>query len=602
MCARRVRAPNDGVVRTGTEREGRGNEPSRMVRRAAAVSVGTDIASLLPASTPNGRARAETMRRLRIDDYQPTSVVEFHSHGRILIFGPAARAMPAARRLSTQLACIVLLEPGDTVAPPGGEVAGVTVARGHLDEVGGYLGNYRAVVSADGQKFNLAQLFGDDCEVLDLVLDLGDVPHIQRELPPLGYFAPAGDPARLDHALAALPDLSGEFEKPKFFNYDPSICAHGRSGLPGCSRCIDACPTLAIRSLGDVIEVNPFLCQGAGSCATACPTGAIRYAYPAASDLLNVMRSSLQQYRELGGARAVILLHDSETGAHEFSRLVDRLPETVLPFEVEEIGSAGMETWLSCLAYGAEKVVIFATESAPASVLREISLQLSYVGALLEGMGYSRSRVQIVCSGATSPENMIGGARPDDDANLVAGTFAGLDEKRTTLRLAMDHLHAHAPQPRAVAALPAGAPFGEVWLDSERCTLCMACVSQCPVGALLAGDGTPQLRFLEQNCVQCGLCARTCPEDAIGPSPRYLFDSERRSRMRVLHQEEPFRCVACGKPFATQKIMDRMTQKLRGHWMFQDEQSLRRLQMCEDCRVVDLFRDGPPEVNRKPEA
>ena len=36
-----------------------------------------------------------------------------------------------------------------------------------------------------------------------------------------------------------------------------------------------------------------------------------------------------------------------------------------------------------------------------------------------------------------------------------------------------------------------------------------------------------------------------------------------------------------------------MLAKLAGHWMFQDKpEQLRRLRMCEDCRVKDMFKDG----------
>jgi hypothetical protein len=37
-------------------------------------------------------------------------------------------------------------------------------------------------------------------------------------------------------------------------------------------------------------------------------------------------------------------------------------------------------------------------------------------------------------------------------------------------------------------------------------------------------------------------------------------------------------------------MMASMTAKLRGHWMFQDDAALRRVQMCADCRVRDLYR------------
>jgi hypothetical protein len=57
----------------------------------------------------------------------------------------------------------------------------------------------------------------------------------------------------------------------------------------------------------------------------------------------------------------------------------------------------------------------------------------------------------------------------------------------------------------------------------------------------------------------------------------------------MLHEEQPVCCVACGKPFATRSMLDKLSRKLEGHWMFQNEEARRRLHMCEDCRVRDLF-------------
>jgi hypothetical protein len=36
-------------------------------------------------------------------------------------------------------------------------------------------------------------------------------------------------------------------------------------------------------------------------------------------------------------------------------------------------------------------------------------------------------------------------------------------------------------------------------------------------------------------------------------------------------------------------MLDKLGRKLEGHWMFQTEEARRRLQMCEDCRVRDLY-------------
>ena len=98
------------------------------------------------------------------------------------------------------------------------------------------------------------------------------------------------------------------------------------------------------------------------------------------------------------------------------------------------------------------------------------------------------------------------------------------------------------------------------------------------------------LRFIERNCVQCGLCAETCPEDAIALVPRLLLAAQAKQAV-VLNEAEPFNCVRCGKPFGTRQMVDNMLGKLGGHSMFAGGGALRRLQMCADCRVVDMMEN-----------
>ena len=117
------------------------------------------------------------------------------------------------------------------------------------------------------------------------------------------------------------------------------------------------------------------------------------------------------------------------------------------------------------------------------------------------------------------------------------------------------------------------------------------CVSVCPAAALADGIDRPALTFTERNCVQCGLCLRACPESAIELRARLSLERPMRNAARVLNEEPPFCCVACGTPFATRSVIERMTDRLRTHSMFQSDAALRRLQMCGDCRVKDMFAD-----------
>jgi ferredoxin len=469
---------------------------------------------------------------------------------------------------------------------------GFIVVRGGAPQVEGRLGRFSVNIATADETVSLAEASGAASPHFDVVLDLCDPPLLAHEIPPVGYYAGGRSEAALERAVAEIPEMRGEFEKPKYFNYDPAICAHGGSGITGCTRCIDACPTLAITSIGEKVSVDPYLCQGAGSCVAACPSGAMSYAFPAVNDLLHHLKALLGGFAEAGGEHPVVLVHDAWSRDAIQGTLGPAMPENILPFEVEEVGSLGLDAWLGTLAYGARAVVIAVTKGAPRRMVRELEEQVGFGRALLEGMGYAPDSLVLINSAEAARDPEGWWRQLPAETVCKPAKFVCPDDKRGILRLVIEHLYRHAPTPRKAVELPAGAPFGEVKVDKDACTLCMGCVSVCPVAALGAGGDLPQLKFTEWNCVQCGLCEQACPEDAITLRPRFLFDSELRQQPRILNEEQPFCCISCGKPFGTRSLLDSMLKKLEGHWMFQDEESRRRLQMCDHCRVKDMFKSG----------
>ncbi|MDH3693499.1 MAG: 4Fe-4S binding protein [Gammaproteobacteria bacterium] len=531
-----------------------------------------------PAVTSNGQARQKTLAADR-GEVQPTSLISYASSGHTLIIGESDTVVVAASKLGSVLSCSLLLAPGASTTDFSG-----TVYHAQVQSISGHLGHFKVLVEQDGENTDLGALSRPGQPFFDLVLDLRDKPAIDSEVLPPGYYAPKAEV--LNDAIEEMQTLVGGFEKPKYFVYDPQICAHGRSGLSGCTRCIDACPTKAISSLADTIEVDPYLCQGAGSCSTACPTGAIVYAYPRAKDTLRHIKTMLASYRAAGGANPVLLLHDSEHGAEQVASLAGNIPENILPLMLEEIGSVGMDTWLAALSYGASGVLLLCPDHVPASVSHEMEHQVSIGRTLLQSMDYDENRIQIIKNSFAQKLSNNG----LNETGIGAAGFAGMDEKRTTLRLATDHLFAQGNEKPEIVSLPDGAPFGRIMVDKQACTLCMACVSVCPAGALEAGGESPRLGFIEWNCVQCGICESACPEDAITREQRFLFDNDQRMRSRTLNEDQPFQCIKCGKEFATQSVMDKMQSKLKDHWMYQKPDALNRLKMCEDCRIEDMFQ------------
>jgi ferredoxin len=265
------------------------------------------------------------------------------------------------------------------------------------------------------------------------------------------------------------------------------------------------------------------------------------------------------------------------------------MPEHVLPVTLEEIGSVGMDVWLGCLAYGAEAVVLLTCDRTPPQLVDALQEQLATARAILGGMGYREDRLRIANGDQPAATMQALSTLPTGEGRQPATFATPGGDKRGSLRLALLHLQAHAPASKRITLLERGAAFGDVRVDPNACTLCMSCVSSCPTHALQDGRGLPQLNFREWNCVQCGLCERTCPEDAITLQARFVHDAEARERPRTLHEEQPVCCVGCGKPFATRKMLDKLTRKLEGHWMFQTPEARRRIEMCEDCRVRDMF-------------
>ena len=530
-----------------------------------------------------------------------TATVTYRSTGRCLVIaapGELERALGCVARLPA-LGCTVV-EPGAAASDgridkrlteTGTAVLGVE----SVDAPQGHLGAF-AVHARTGAEASadLAAAAGAEGDRFDLVLDLGPVPATLHRVPPPGYrhVPPDADEAALAEALEHLDALVGEFDKPTYFEYRAERCAHSRSGLAGCTRCLDVCATGAIGSAGDGVRVDPYLCQGCGTCATRCPSGAMVYAWPRPKD-------AIARTRELLGAAdgriSTIVLHEERhapvvaaalgtdaTGAGAGARAA------TLDLEVEAVAAYGLDWWLAAIAAGARRLVLV-DDSAPDSPDRlALEEQGRYLHALLGAAGVPGRALEPVRSEALADALA---APPGLPEGLGGPAFAVSDDKRRTIRDALDTLASRAPgaAPAAVSALPAGAPFGRIRVDVDACTLCMACVSTCPAGSLLDGQDRPALRQIEASCVQCGLCERACPEDAISLETRWVADPVEARRTVTLHEEEPFHCVRCHKPFATRGIIDTMLAKLSGHWMFSDEAALRRLKMCEDCRVKDLF-------------
>jgi ferredoxin len=523
-------------------------------------------------------------------------VISLKSEGVVLIYGRGEEAVEAGRLLKDHLDVTVLIRPPATIPPPA--VNDFPVVIGKIRTAKGHLGAFEITVDAFAQPapssralLSIGQPRDGARSRCDIILDLsGETTLFPSGGLRDGYLrAPPDNPAEMFKAVLKARDLVGEFEKPRYIEFDPQLCAHSRSQIVGCTRCLELCPAGAIAPAGNHVSIDANICAGCGQCAAVCPSGAASYTLPPSDALMRKLRAMLIAYREAGGERAIVLVHDESHGAgliDALARFGDGLPAPALPLAVNEVTQVGLEAIAAAFAYGAS-AMRFLLRARPRHDVVGLTKTLALADAILCGLGFGAGRIATIET--DDPDTLDAALRsiPSLPGAPRPASFLPIGGKRDAMRFAVQQLHHAAPEPVDVTPLPEQAPFGSVDVDVDGCTLCLSCVSACPTGALRDNPERPALSFVENACIQCGLCKATCPEKVITLRPQLDFRNTAVSA-RLLKEEEPFGCIRCGKLFGVKSAIERVVAKLEGaHWMYKGSPGrLDAIKMCEDCRVA----------------
>ncbi|WP_170421582.1 4Fe-4S binding protein [Ruegeria arenilitoris] len=600
LCTRELEAAavalQDGstIIACGQEQE---------VFQALAEEVNADVPGFVDLRdragwSDQGADAAPKMAALAAEALLPqpiTPSVDVFSEGTCLIVGPGDVAFALADRLADTLAVTVLVT--DQSEPMS---RAYDVVRGRVAALAGALGGFTLRLNAFQQlepggrgSFTWTEARDKAQSACDIVLDLtGDTPLVQAPAKREGYLrADPKDAVSVERLAFEAAQLIGTFEKPLYVRMEETLCAHSRAEQVACTNCLNICPTGAITSAGEHVEIDPMICAGCGSCAAVCPSTAITYEDPPVSALLSRMHILARTFRRAGGTAPRLLVHDAY--GTELIRLAARfgrgLPADVIPLELSVISGFGHAEMLAGLAHGFARVdVLLAPTTERDALDREVALAQAIAGP--DALG------------------VLDEADPDALSDILYGQqvpppltdpVLPLGNRRQIARLAAQALN---PQADAPLPLPENAPYGAVAVDTDACTLCLSCVSLCPSGALIDNPDKPQLNFQQDACLQCGLCKGICPEDAITLVPQ-LDLSDAALSQQVLNEEEPFACIECGALFGVKSTVERIMEKLAGtHPMFATSDKARMIQMCDNCRVNAQFQqqDNPFQSNPKP--
>ena len=137
------------------------------------------------------------------------------------------------------------------------------------------------------------------------------------------------------------------------------------------------------------------ICAGCGQCAAACPTGAASLRAAALDALMRKLRAMLTAYREAGGQKPILMLHDGAHGTPMIDALArhgDGLPANVLPITVNEVTQVGTRSDCRGVCLWRSACVSCCVASRD-TIRAGLPRPLQWLNRFLSGLGFYGARV-----------------------------------------------------------------------------------------------------------------------------------------------------------------------------------------------------------------
>ena len=135
-------------------------------------------------------------------------------------------------------------------------------------------------------------------------------------------------------------------------------------------------------------------------------------------------------------------------------------------------------------------------------------------------------------------------------------------------------------------------------VDPGKCTLCSACVQECPTDAIQL-DRSPEaekLLFLPGRCIACRHCVEICPEDAMSITRGVPRNP---AAWRTLVRQEAVRCIACGRIVGPRSLVEKVLRKMKNHGF--PKETLLTIFLCDNCKAAYQLGALKPDWSKVPQ-
>ncbi|MDL0110677.1 4Fe-4S dicluster domain-containing protein [Campylobacter felis] len=364
--------------------------------------------------------------------------------------------------------------------------------------------------------------------------------------------------------LNFLQSKSPNYSFKTFITYNSSVCQYHKRRSEHCAKCAEICPTTAILKDDEerILQFSQIDCLGCGGCVSVCPSGSLDYA--------PMNRDSFFKMLDFVEGSKICIIPKKMPLEH----LNLKLGEGVLPFMIEG------EKWLSNLHFlsllqssGAN--LVFYTDFVSRGSAEAIGL----LNAVFERK-FGKKAV-FVASDEKELENALTKLEFIEGLNFSFHNNTLTNRENFAVRLR----HLIADEDLGVVESGEWLRYGDLRLNVDTCTLCLACVGACNVGALVADSKENALKFNPSLCTTCGYCEVSCAEkDTLKLERSGLRLEKSYFDFRTLAKDELFACVECGKEFATKKAVEKIASLMRDKFA-NDEAKLKSLYCCADCKA-----------------
>ena len=418
-----------------------------------------------------------------------------------------------------------------------------------IKDIKGHIGNLQVTVLDEDEDITL--------NVSQIVWFDAKQPRKER----IGIFDP--NLSTIDEVIQTLKNNINSYSYKKFTTYDSSICQYHERREEICSKCEEVCPTVAITKddKTKTLTFSQIDCHGCGGCISVCPSGAVDYA-PSNKEALFEMSKFYKNTHPLV-IPAKMNLENLEVS----------LKENILPFAIEGEKFLHEASFLTLLQMSGSQVIFYSDFLSKGSkdairILNEIYQKRYQKDAILIAM---------------NPKEL---QKAVEEISFVEDSYFNFNQETLKKREIFSHRLEKIVGNDDLGVISTGehVHYGKVEVNQDTCTLCLACVGACNVGALIADAKDNTLRLNPSICTACGYCEVSCPEkdcltikkDIIELKPSWFKEN-------ILAQDQLFACVECGKEFATTKAVEKIA-KMMGPIFSSDPIKERSLYCCADCK------------------